>query len=84
MGPTFGIGEFPATQQRLVELGRWLHDNREWCGDPGAAVVGLNESLVARALHRLWPERHPRVEVSHTLNEVLNAACYGFTRSEQA
>lgn len=71
-------------ERRLVELGRWLHDNREWCRDPGTAVVGLNESLVARTLHRLWPDRHPEVEVSHTTNEVLNASRYGFTRSEQS
>lgn len=71
-------------ERRLIELGRWLHDHREWCEDHGSAVVGLNESLVARTLHRLWPDRHPRVQVSHTTNEVLNAAAYGFTRSEQS
>ena len=76
--------EEPDVERRLIELGRWLHDNREWCQDPSSAAVGLNESLVARTLHRLWPDRHPRVEVSHTTNEVLNASRYGFTRSEQA
>lgn len=74
----------PDVERRLIELGRWLHEHREWCEDFGSAVVGLNESLVARTLHRLWPDRHPGVEVSHTTNEVLNAAVYGFTRSEQS
>lgn len=76
--------EGAAVERRLIELGRWLHDNREWCEDHGSTIVGLNESLVARTLHQLWPDRHPRVEVSHTTNEVLNASRYGFTRSEQA
>lgn len=69
-------------ERRLIELGRWLHDHREWLEDRDHAVVGLNESLVARTLHALWPHRHPQVDVSHVTNEVRNASAYGFTTSE--
>ncbi len=65
-------------ERRLVELGRWLHEHREWLDDSS-----LNESLVARTLHTLWPDRHPQVDVSHVTNEVRNASDYGFTTSEQ-
>ncbi len=70
-------------ERRLVELGRWLHEHREWLDDREHLVVGLNESLVARTLHTLWPDRHPQVDVSHVTNEVRNASDYGFTTSEQ-
>lgn len=73
----------PEVEERLVELGRWLHDHPEWCRDPDRGVTGLNESLVARTLHALWPTRYPQVVVSHATNEVHNAAEYGFTASDQ-
>lgn len=73
----------PEVEERLVELGRWLHDHPERCREPGReAVHGLNESLVARTLHELWPDRYPPVAVSHTSNEVHNARAYGFTTSD--
>lgn len=70
-------------ERRLVDLGRWLHEHREWLDDHEHLVVGLNESLVARTLHTLWPDRHPQVDVSYVTNEVRNASDYGFTTSEQ-
>lgn len=73
----------PEVEERLVELGRWLHDHPEWCEDRGREVTGLNESLVARTLHELWPHRYPQVVVSHATNLVHNAAEYGFTASDQ-
>lgn len=75
----------PAVEQRLVDLGRWLHDNPDRCREPGREeVMGLNESLVARTLHALWPDRYPAVDVAHTTNQVTNAAAYGFTTLDQA
>lgn len=74
----------PEVEERLVELGQWLHEHPEWCPDPDRDVMGLNESLVARLLHELWPDRYPAVEVSHATNEVSNAEAYGFTASDQA
>lgn len=74
----------PDVEERLVELGHWLHEHPEWCDDPDRQVMGLNESLVARVLHELWPHRYPAVDVSHTTNEVANAGAYGFTAPDQA
>lgn len=72
----------PEVEERLVELGRWLHEHPEWHDDPQRRCLGLNESLVARTLNELWPRRYPPVDVSHATNEVGNAQAYGFTASE--
>jgi hypothetical protein len=72
----------PQVEERLVELGRWLHEHPETCEEPERDVLGLNESLVARALHVLWPSRYPAVDMSHATNAVHNAAAYGFTASD--
>lgn len=72
----------PDVEGRLVELGRWLHDHPEWQEADGEHVRGLNESLVARTLHELWPDRYPAVAVSHATNEVHNAHAYGFTTTD--
>ena len=71
----------PEVEERLVALGTWLHDHPEWSPGSEDRVRGLNESLVARTLHELWPERYPAVAVSHETNEVHNATAYGFTTS---
>lgn len=74
----------PDVERRLVDLGRWLHDNAEYVpADHEVVALGMNEALVARSLHTLWPGRYPAPEVSPTTNEVRNAAAFGFTASEQ-
>ena len=72
----------PEVEERLVELGRWLHEHPEWSPGPDREVLGLNESLVARTLHELRPDRYPAVAVSHATNRVDNATAYGFTTSD--
>ena len=72
----------PEVEERLVVLGTWLHDHPEWGPGPDHDVLGLNESLVARCLHELWPARYPAVAVSHETNVVHNAGAFGFATSD--